>query len=93
MALFKVLYWAIIIISRTRFRPEISIANQRSLVQEDQGSRDRVLKRMDQMPTNHCYPSSSMGVKEELGSTVPILCLIAHSGSVVETLVLGNMHQ
>ena len=32
-------------------------------------------------------PSSSMGVREELGSTVPILCLIAHSGSVVETLV------
>ena len=31
--------------------------------------------------------SSSMGVREELGSTVPILCLISHSGSVVETLV------
>ena len=31
--------------------------------------------------------SSSTGVRKELGSTVPILCIIAQSGSVVEMLV------
>ena len=62
--------------------------SRHSLVQGDQVLRDQPPKGMDRMPMSYCLfrPSSSIGVREELGSTVLILCLIAHSGLVVGTL-------